>query len=144
MDIRRVQEDLRILQDLKLQGAIRDIDWNPNLDDPWIIIFGAFQLPPKRFNLPDCNLKVPLPSRLYEPVRGQENRFHFYHTIFMDARLRERALGRWKPIRRQFLYQKQEAEKGWAFLCVYPKPVGTDADIRTLLPVVQRFLFHPR
>ncbi len=143
MNTARVRQDLRTLQDLGRQGEIRGVDWSPNPHDPWIVIFGAFRLPAERFNFPDCNLKLPLPISLYDPVPG--GRYTFYSTIFIDEKLRERApSGAWQRLRRQFVYNGNEAGKGWAFLCVYPHAVGRDTDIRALFPVVQRFLFNPR
>jgi len=145
MNVARVRNDLRILTDLARQGAFRGADWNPDPRDPWIIVRGAFRLPADRFNLPDCNLKLPLTFNLYDELAGQPGRHAFYSTIFIDEGLRDRSAGGgWRPVRRQFVSNRTEAGKGWAFLCVYPAAVGPDTDIRALFPVVQRFLFNPR
>lgn len=145
MDIRRVRRDLEILTGLKRAGAIRGVDWSPEPADPWIIVLGAFKLPAGRFNLPDCNLKLPLPVNLYDRLPGRPERHAFYSAIFLDETLRQRGpRGGWEPLRRQFAPDGRHAGKGWAFLCVYPQAVGADADIRALFPVIQRFLFNPR
>lgn len=145
MDVRRVRKDLEILRALERDGMVRGVDWSPDPRDPWIIVFGAFKLPAGRFNLPDCNLKLPLPINLYDRVPGRAEKHAFYSAIFIDEKLRRGGAGEhWEPIRRQFAADRAQAGKGWAFLCVYPAPVGPDADIRALFPVVQRFLFNPR
>jgi hypothetical protein len=145
MNVERVRRDLRILTDLVRQGEIRGVDWSPDPRDPWIIVLGAFRLPAGRFNLPDCNLKLPLPANLYDRLPGPRERYAFYSPIFIDERLRRRGPGGgWEPIPRQYRPEGAEAGKGWAFLCVQPGAVGQETDIRAVFPIVQRFLFNPR
>lgn len=144
MNVKKVNWDIRIGQELARTGAIRGFDWSSDMRDPWIIVKGAFRLPQDRFTLPDVNLKLPLPNNLYDPAGN--NRLWFYHLIFIDEALRmRRADGEWMMIPRQIPdMDAGEAEKGWAFLCVYPRPVRPEVDIRALFPIVQRFLLKPR
>ena len=143
MDIQRLRRDIEILLAMKKQGAIRDVDWNVDGIDDWIIIYGAAKLPKHKFNYPDFNLKLPIPANLYEPTGN--GRFHFYRTIFIDSSLRKRERNKWKPIARQHLNgDKKQAGLGWAFLCVHPNNVGKDTDIRSLAPIIQRFILEGR
>jgi len=138
MDIRRLRRDLEILLELEKQGAIRGVDWNLDGVDDWIIIYGAFKLP-NDFNLPDVNIKLPIPEDLYE-FRG--GKFQFYTTVFIDSKLRRRSKnGRWRKINRQ-IDTLGEMEKGWSFLCVIPRPVVEDVDVRSVFPIVQRWLIN--
>jgi len=142
--VEKANQDIRICQGLVRGGEIRGVDWSSNPNDPWITVKGAFRLPQNRFNLPDCNLKLPMPDNLYEPAGP--NRLWFYNLIFIDEALRMRGPGgSWVMIPRQIpsMYTHETA-KGWAFLCVYPRPVRSEADIRAVFPIVQRFLFKPR
>ena len=145
MNVSRVRRDLSILLELRHGGEIRGVDWSPDARDPWIIVHGAFQLPPDRFNLPNCNLKLPLPANVYDRLPGFRERYAFYSAIFIDDRLRRRGPGGgWEPIPRQYRPDGAEAGKGWAFLCVQPGAVGQETDIRAVFPIVQRFMFNPR
>lgn len=143
MDFIRLRKDLKILTNLKKQGVIRDVDWRIDGIYDFLSIFGAGKLPPEKFNLPDFNIKLPIPANLYDP-KG-DRKFYFYRTIFIDAKLRRRVGTKWVPIARQLPnMNKREAGKGWAFLCVYPHDVREDTDIRALLPLVQRWILEGR
>src|SRR5437899_876045 len=114
MDLGRIRRDLNLLVELRRQGEIRGVDWSPDPRDPWIIVLGAFRLPAGRFNLPDCNLKLPLPANLYDRVAGLRDTYAFYSAIFIDDRLRRRSAdGRWDPIPRQYRPDGAETGKGW-------------------------------
>jgi hypothetical protein len=133
-----------VLPGLQQQGAIRGYDYSLDMRDPWVIIKGAFRLPKERFNLPDCNVKLPIPYKLYE--QAGPNRLNYYDLIFIDESLRMRGPGgAWVMIPRQIpsMYTHETA-KGWSFLCVYPKPIRPETDIRAVFPIVQKFLFRPR
>ena len=139
MDIDRVKQDLEILLALKRQGAIKDVDWNIDGKDNWIIVYGAFPIPREGFNLPDVNIKLVIPGNLYEPV--SKERYHFYDTIFIDSKLRRKDRNGWEPIARQMakMYPKEEA-KGWNYLCVFAKYCRENTDVKAVLPIIQRFI----
>lgn len=139
MEIDKLARDLKILLDLKRKGAIRDVDWNLDGLDNWIIIFGAAKLPPGEFNLPDMNIKLPVPANLYEP--SSRDRYHFYSTIFIDSKLRRKSRRSWEPIARQFpdMYPEEKG-KGWSFLCVFPADCHESTDVRSILPVAANWI----
>jgi len=139
MDVIRLRKDVQIVVDLDKQGAIRGADWSVDGKDNWIIMYGGAKLPPGKFNFPDVNIKLPIPANLYDPMGG--GKFHFYRTIFIDSRLRRNVGGKLRPIARQMPNMNAtEAGKGWSFLCVYPHAVREEADIRALIPIVQRWI----
>lgn len=139
MDVVRVRRDIEICLALKKQGAIRDVDWNLERVDNWITIFGAFKLPAGEFNFPDGNIKLPIPANLYDQKR--DGKFQFYRDIFIDEKLRRIVGGRELPIERQFPYGNSK-KNGWAYLCVKPLDVGPEIDIRSVLPIVQRWIIN--
>jgi len=139
MDNNKLGNDIQILQSLKGQGAIKDVDWNIDGVDNWIIIYGAAKLPERRFSYSDFNLKLPIPADLYEPKGG--GKYGYYGYLLIDSDLRVKVGNEWRPIARQFPdMNSKEAAKGWSFLCLYPHDVDEGTDIRALIPIVQEWI----
>lgn len=144
MDIQRVNRDLILLS----RGEYRQASWTldalgfPN----FIRVFGAFQLDPRRFNLQDCNLLIPIPSNLYE--RAGSGKFHFYEFVYVDKSLRIRKwpLG-WRAIKRghpENLHHEDEipSHSGWQWICVMHPTCKADDNILTLIASIQTFLHN--
>ena len=143
MDKQRINQDLILLQN----GDYREATWTYNeFGVPnFLRIFGAFALPEERFNLPDCNLLVPVPSNLYDPNR--KGKFHFYKYVYVDERLRiRRPLLRWRRIQRGYshnvynLNEEIPPRSGWQWICVMTPTCGVGDSIETFIAQVQTYL----
>ena len=135
---RLLYRDIKILVEMKRRGLIRDVDYDIDSPYRWIAIFGAVKLPMQFFNLPDLSVKLPVPLSLYQPTG--DGHYSFYDILLVDSRIRTRTRNGWEPIARQFsnMYPEQ-SRLGWNFLCVIPKKVRKEVDIRAIFPILQKW-----
>jgi hypothetical protein len=143
MDIRRTNQDLIILTHSKVRKATWTFNALGQLE--FIKIIGAFLLDPDRFNLPDLNMLIPVPTDLYEPVGTGKSRFYQYVYIDQSLRIRDANTGQWRPIQRGYdrnLFTGEQAPHrvGWQWICVMNPTCGPDNTILDLFASIQFFI----
>jgi hypothetical protein len=96
-------------------------------------------------NLPlsGCNrkttpVKIVVPTRLYEPVRGRPGKIHFYRDAFLSPGLALVVDGREIPIDR---YTPSD-HLGWAFLCIHAGIADSWGNVHSFLRRIQIFIHN--
>ncbi|MCE7873651.1 hypothetical protein DYH09_25205 [bacterium CPR1] len=145
MNTERVNQDLVYL---KKAGFRRKPTWKFNNLGllSHIIIYGAIRLD-QRFNLPDCNLLLPIPPNLYDPLL-QSGRYQFYHYVFVDEKLQifDPRLNGWRELSRGHPPRENPTHggpvnSGWKWICVYNGTCGERENIMDMIASIQTYLY---